>query len=247
MDNYLYERRVKNMIKIAICDDEEMQVDFLSKHILLTNESLNLNIDIVSATTNSEYIYKLVKESKIDVLFLDISFDKHENFGIEFAEKLRKLNPDFYLVFLTGRDDFVMDSFKCVTFDYILKPLDSDKLRRVLLRISEDIAAKQMSASRDFMVNFNNGISINTGDIIMIEKIGTKDKICTVYNDYYTYGTFSELLEILPGNFQQCSRAHIINTKRVIYIDRKHFTVNLIKDLHCQYTSTFEKNILTKK
>ena len=67
------------------------------------------------------------------IIFLDI--EMQEMNGIEVARRLRELEKDFLLVFITGYDNYMLESFEVLPFRYVLKPIDSEKLEPILQQI----------------------------------------------------------------------------------------------------------------
>ena len=65
---------------------------------------------------------KIVKSQKPDLALLDIELPDMQ--GIDLAEKLRIINPDLYIVFITAHEDYSLDAFRLYAYDYILKPID---------------------------------------------------------------------------------------------------------------------------
>ena len=61
--------------------------------------------------------------------------------GVEFATELRKFNKNFYLVFLTAHFEYSLLSFKCKTFDYLLKPISSSALLTIFKRFKDELSS----------------------------------------------------------------------------------------------------------
>ena len=72
------------------------------------------------------------------IIFLDI--EMQEMNGIEVARRLRELEKDFLLVFITGYDNYMLESFEVLPFRYVLKPIDSEKLEPILQQIMIELS-----------------------------------------------------------------------------------------------------------
>ncbi|MCD9024661.1 response regulator [Cohnella silvisoli] len=70
-----------------------------------------------------------------DVAFLDIQMPRLT--GLALAEKLLRIKPDLIIVFLTAYEQYALDAFKVEAIDYILKPIGSDDIERVLRRLDK--------------------------------------------------------------------------------------------------------------
>ncbi len=227
------------MLKIAIWDDEIRQAVLLKSLIKSIAKEEELDIDILEASSDIDEITKLVEKDKIDILFLDIQTKEDQKFGLTFAEELRKINPNFYLIFQTGNASFTFDCFKCKTFDYILKPIDELKIRSILVRVQNDIKLKKEQYMKKKLINFPSNITINYENIYYIEKKGHRDMIHTKDSFYYTYGTLGKLLNLLPDTFKQCHKSYIVNCDRIVTIDTKEGILYLEDGHSCPITNTY--------
>ena len=103
------------MIKIAICEDEEIYQKIVEDII-----NSNFNLDILSFTNAEKLLdYVSLNENSIDIFILDIELP--EKNGLEAARKIRNFNRDAVIIFLTNYESFVFDSFEVNTFRFIPK------------------------------------------------------------------------------------------------------------------------------
>ncbi|MFC5401300.1 response regulator [Cohnella soli] len=70
-----------------------------------------------------------------DVAFLDVQMPRMT--GLALAEKLLRIKPDLKIVFLTAYEQYALDAFKVEAIDYILKPIGSDDIERILRRLDK--------------------------------------------------------------------------------------------------------------
>lgn len=228
------------MTRIAICDDQDDASDLLEKLLNRIIFNNNYDMEIVCVTDSQEEIFDLVAKEKIDVLFLDINFENSEHTGIEFANKLRKINKDFYLIFLTGYYEYALLSFKCKTFDFIVKPADVSKLSSTLERLHEDIYSE-----KNKLVQFKNNIILNENDIVYIEKSGYRAIIHTIDGKTHTtYGNIKELNNLLSDEFVQSHRSYIVNKKFIKSVDKKNNVIYFEEDFTCPVSDTFSNLLI---
>jgi two-component system, LytTR family, response regulator len=69
----------------------------------------------------------------VDLIFLDISMPK-EN-GLEFAKRLRENGRGMKLVFVTSYKEYATDAFEATAYDYIVKPVEQNRLHKTIQRI----------------------------------------------------------------------------------------------------------------
>ena len=141
-------------MNIAICDDELSVLKAIAKITEASIISNDFDAEVILATTNQSLILDGIKKHEIDVLFLDVDFNNGGINGIEFALELRKINKDFKLIFMTGHFEYAMLSFKCKTFDYIMKPIDNSKVTNVLNRLATELCESELGlfkVNKDYM------------------------------------------------------------------------------------------------
>ena len=97
---------------------------------------------------------------------------------------------------MTAHFEYVMLSFKCKTFDYIMKPLDLDKITSVLNRLKADLAETELG-----LLKVNKDCLVRTKDILFIERNKSKATIYTKDSTYETCSSLNTLEHGLPNNF----------------------------------------------
>ena len=215
------------MISIGICDDEPPSLNYTKKLVESGLISTDFDAEITVTTTNQQTIYNMIKNREIDILFLDINFTDGMN-GIEFANKLRKVNKKFKLVFVTSHFEYAMLAFSCKTFDYILKPIDIDKITCVLERLKDDL----ISAHTRF-IKLNKDYLIRTEDIFFIEHSKSKTTIYTNDAVYETTNSLNTITTSLPNSFIRNHRSYIINQDEISKIDKEEKLIYFNNGLSC--------------
>ncbi|MBJ7224012.1 MULTISPECIES: two-component system response regulator BtsR [unclassified Brenneria] len=115
------------MLKAIIIDDELPAREELA--LLLENEP---DITIVDQCGNALEAIPAIHRLQPDVIFLDIQMPKVN--GLELAAMLDPENMP-YVVFVTAYDEYAVRAFEEHAFDYLLKPLDSQRLNKTLNRL----------------------------------------------------------------------------------------------------------------
>lgn len=215
------------MISIGICDDDTSSINYIKRLVEAGLISIDFDAEITSATTNQQDIYNMIKNREIDILFLDINFANETN-GIEFATELRKVNKKFKLVFVTSHFEYAMLAFSCKTFDYILKPIDIDKVTYVLERLKDDLT----SAHTRF-IKLNKDHLIRTEDIYFIEHNKSKTTIYTKDKVYETTSSLNTITTSLPDSFIRNHRSYIINQDEICRIDKEDKLIYFNNGLSC--------------
>lgn len=224
------------MCKIAICDDEIDCAKGIAK--ILENQFKKRDFDakVTIVTDKQDIIYEAIKKKEIDLLILDIDFKNIGKNGIEFANDLRKINKDFYLVFLTAHIRYMHLSFVSKTFDFLVKPVSKNLIEDLVDRLVDEFSIKNSK-----YLNLSKSLIIKIDNIIYIEKIKNKSYIYTLsINDTYSCTiTLDKLLDMLPNNFMKSHRSFIVNKDYISTIDNKKNIIFFENGLTCPTNSHF--------
>ena len=112
------------MVFIAV-DDERLQLNKLVDAIKVAapnNRILSFD-NPLTALKNAEL-------QKIDVAFLDIEMAGLN--GVELAKKLKAINPNINIVFVTGYTEYAVDAYSIHASGYLTKPVTADKIKAEL-------------------------------------------------------------------------------------------------------------------
>ena len=128
------------MLKFAVCDDNIVILNRLTKmleNIFLKNK---LNAEVVLSSTSSEELLNYTTSNFLDVLILDIDF-KSEHSGLELAQRIRQKNKNIYIIFSTAHLEYALIAYKLKTFDYLPKPITPERLEETVNIIFEDVSS----------------------------------------------------------------------------------------------------------
>ncbi len=215
------------MLRIGICDDDIHSINYAKKLIESQLIALDFDADITIYTTDQQEIYTEIAKRNIDILFLDINFNNGKD-GISFAKELRVVNKKFKLVFVTSHFEYAMLAFSCKTFDYILKPLDMDKVSVVLARLKDDL-----TSAHTRLIKINKDYTLRTEDILFIEHSKSKTTIYTKDAVYETCLSLNTIIKSLPDSFIRNHRSYIVNKNEIVKIDKENKIIYFDNNLNC--------------
>ena len=112
-------------MRAYIVDDERLAVERLMRLLSTTGR-----VTIVGSATDPEQALTFLRGTPVDVLFLDIQMP-----GLTGFELLERLERDVTVVFTTAYDRYAIDAFAVNSLDYLLKPIEADRLDRTLDKI----------------------------------------------------------------------------------------------------------------
>jgi len=240
----------KSIIKTVIVEDEQEALDLLSGLLNATGMA-----EVVAATTDPYEAVDLVTSHSPDILFLDIHMPGMSGFDI--LNELRKTeNADPHVVFTTAHDEYAIMAFDYAAFDYLLKPIDPDRLRDTLQRYIKD--GKSVSAGpsdhlykneRFLVFRGITGVTfIDTENVIYITADGNYSNFHFISGRVETVTALLGALEAHLGKqFFRTGRSCIINTAWLVRIDIKQLQCVLIKDekeYRCEITRDKVKQLM---
>ncbi len=169
-------------MKIVVVDDERparSELAFLITDILPEAE-------ILEAASGAAALELFLSTPDICLAFLDINLNDME--GTTLAAAMQKILPDVPVVFATAYSEYAVRAFELGAADYILKPVEPDRLRSVLKKCMA-VPGASLSVSdpmeNKIAISFNRKVIFtDTKDIIYIETSGRGCMIHTVTDGY---------------------------------------------------------------
>lgn len=210
------------MIKIAICDDNEIQTDLLEEIILDYISLRGLDASIKKFYDGMELIKSVKNDGNYDIYILDMIMPKVN--GLEVASTLRMLKDDGKIIFLTSTVEYAVSSYDVRAFYYMLKPLDVNKLQTVL---DEALADKRNNSEEiSIYIKADAGeFRVSSNDVMFVELVNR----CPVYHlkdgqqikSKLIRGSFKEEVLALSENedFSFCGIGLLVNMHYLNAID----------------------------
>jgi two-component system LytT family response regulator len=200
------------MSTVLILEDEKYTLEFLE--VLVGNHPM---VDRVLATNNSQDAIEVAKEHMPDIALLDIELNPEDPCnGIETARIISSVSPDTKLVFVTGYGKYARESFVVHPYDYVLKPINKDKLMEIITELS----IRTEKAPNKLSIKTLDGTAILDPDqIFFIEK---EDRHCIIHSKQGCFSTSISLIDlevILPQQFIKTHSAYIVNISMIITIN----------------------------
>lgn len=115
-------------MKIIIVDDEEPAIKLLTYMI----DKIGGH-EVIGQYTNPALALIDLQHLKPDVVFLDVKMPNMD--GIEFSSQIREFYPNVQIIFITAYEEYALQAFKVNAIDYLLKPIDIDRLENALQRV----------------------------------------------------------------------------------------------------------------
>ena len=190
---------------IVICEDDEAQVLVLKKYFH-EYQSSHPSDSIAFFSSGEELLQNMNGKSTIHFAFLDIELPGIS--GIELADILRKQYPYILIVFLTNYPQYISTAFKLHTSQYLLKPIQSQKLFAVMHSLQHEYFHSHIQ----YVENERHLITIAYKDIIYAE----------FYKNELFIHTLSEnhTLQVIPKEMKQTLlHQGLIRTHQGFYVN----------------------------
>lgn len=127
-------------------------------------------IAIIGEAENLTEGINLIRTNKPDVVFLDIQLQNENGFDL-----LEKIEKDFKLIFVTAFDEFAIRAFEINAIDYLLKPVNPERLAKTLERLLESEEKTENSFRK---LEYADRLFIEIGERSKFLKISSIKCIC---------------------------------------------------------------------
>ncbi|TDF98797.1 response regulator [Paenibacillus piri] len=117
-------------MRALLVDDEQMAVSYLQ--MLLEHIG---GIHVIGAHTNPDQAIAMAYELQPDVVFLDIHM--HDIDGLQAGLQIQEAVPGVEIVFVTAYNHYAVQAFEMNALDYIMKPLQFERLQKTVRRLKE--------------------------------------------------------------------------------------------------------------
>lgn len=207
-------------MRIAICDD--CMEDALSIKKYLEEQEVDIYSDADSFLAEIEN-----KRKQYDLYLLDI-FMKSSINGIELAERLRMVQEEALICFVSTSDDFYREAYDLYAIQYLIKPVREEGIRKLIQRVDKELSRLSVNKEKNFIYS-RRGKSgtIPYGKILYISSSGhTVFIYCTDGKVHESTGKLSDLEHQLCGDtFLRCHQSFIVNIYYVESLNGSEFTV----------------------
>lgn len=225
-------------LRALIADDEPLARERL-RFLLRADDQ----VEIAGECRNGREVITALRESSIDVLFLDIQMPGRS--GFEVVDQVGPANMPI-TVFVTAHNRFAIQAFEVHALDYLTKPVEAERLRATLARVRERMAANRALVTQEQLRSLLS--AIETGPVPacrdyparLLVPNGAKDSFVNVSDidwieaaDYYSClhiggrtlmlrETIKQLsITLDPRKFVRIHRSVIVNVERVSEIQRE--------------------------
>ena len=202
-------------VRALIVDDEEPARGEL-RYLLAAHPE----IDVVGEAANAAEALGLAGKVRYDIVFLDVELPGMT--GLEVARLVldRAEHPE--VVFVTAHERYAVDAFAVEAFDYLVKPVEPERLARVVGRLAQARAREAPAVEKIAVVSAGGAqILLDYDAVHWIEADGDYTRVHIYDRSYLSTSSLRELAELLPSSrFARIHRSHLVNLGKVAAVRR---------------------------
>lgn len=221
--------QTSNEFKTVIIDDEALAVE----GIRLRLEQFH-NFRVIHEFMSVHSALKVLKDEEVDIIFLDIQMPRYT--GFDFLNQYHPKKMPL-IVFVTAYDQFALEAFNVHAVDYLLKPIDNERFREMIEKVSGQLAQrnplldtdkiseiismyeriKEEDVNDKFKVK-SLGVyyTISKRDIVWVKAEGDYVTIYTKKQDYFVKDTLKDFEKRMGVNFlRRVHRSSLVNLREI--------------------------------
>ena len=201
-------------MRIAICDDEEVQQKLLEKYLEEWAGQNHIPLATALFPSAEAFLFAWEDDKNYDLLILDIEMGKVN--GMELAGDIRRQDEDIPILFVTGYDRYMAQGYEVAALQYLLKPLQKEKFFAVMDKLRQ----KEKPEEKLLFQTDNGVISLAVSKIWYIEANAHQCILYTAEEEHVLHASIGEMIKYLEKQpaFIRCHRSYLVNMQHVAAI-----------------------------
>ena len=214
-------------MKVIIVEDEKIASHLLQQMLL----EIDINIEIVDRCYDLPSGVKSIKKNEPELVFLDVELPVYS--GLQLLDFFDAEDINFKIIFTTASNQHAIQAFEMSAIDYVLKPIQPDKLKHAINKYKEQVFNKssenisvltqnlQTPNIKKIVIPVQTGFEIlNISDIVYIKAEGSYTKIILDNNISYTMSKNLKYFETVFENNPSFVRIHRSYLANINFIKR---------------------------
>ena len=201
------------MIRALLVDDEAPARSEL-RYLLATHPE----VEVVGEAATAVEALKLAGAVPYDVVFIDVEMPGLS--GLDAARLVHGRTGAPQLVFVTAHEQYAIEAFAVEALDYLLKPVDPERLAQVVRRLGKRPAAPA-PVQKIPVVSGGETVLVDWDDVHYARADGDYSRVHTFDRSYLCTRSLRQLEETLPaGQFARIHRSYLVNLGKVAAVRR---------------------------
>lgn len=175
---------------------------------------------MVGEAATAREAVELAASVRYDVVFLDVEMPGTS--GLDAARIVLDRRERPAVVFVTAHERYAVDAFAVEAFDYLVKPVEPDRLARVIERLVNARERESPPVEKVAVVSAGGAKTLLDYDAIhWVAADGDYSRVHTYDRSYLATSSLRELEELLPpARFARIHRSHLVNLAKVAAVRR---------------------------
>ena len=198
-------------LKCLIVDDEPIAQNIVKGFITDTP-----NLEVIGICDNAMEALAVLREKKVDLLFLDIEMPKIS--GLSF---LKTLSHPPAIIITTAYREFALEGFELNVVDYLLKPFSFERFLKAVNKVESNKIqdtghAKPISKTYAYFKVDRKNLRVEYDEILYVEGLSNYVKIHLKDKDLVVYHKLIDLENLLPKDqFVRIHKSYIIAINKI--------------------------------
>ena len=199
------------MTRIAIVEDEAAVREQLAGYVQRYTRQYGTPFEVTEFADGMEILENY--RPQFDIIFLDVEMPRLGGFGA--AERIRAVDPDVVLVFVTNMAQYAIKGYEVDALDYVLKPVSygafCTKLSRAIQRVQ-----RRKGGQVALQLSGGGMQLLDTGDILYLETRNRMLYYHTATQEYAVRGSLAGAEKQLAAyHFARCNQCYLVNLQYV--------------------------------
>lgn len=214
----------KVILRAIVVDDER-----LARKELMNLLKVHDDIEIAGEAANADEALELIRDTDPDIVFLDIQMPGRN--GFELLEELERVPQ---VIFVTAFDEYALKAFEVSALDYLLKPVESDRLAQAIDKVRAGLKEQEKQEQENLqpanhLLGAQDQIFLKDGDkcwfvrledIRLFESEGNYVRVFFKTNKPLILKSLNALEERLDSkSFFRANRKHIVNLQWIDQVE----------------------------
>lgn len=127
-------------MRIAICDDDEWELEQLSKLIKEYQASREINIDSCFFHNGTDFLCE-IEAGEYDLILLDVLMPGIN--GVQAARELREMDKNVKIIFVSSSPEFALESYSVGAYYYFIKPIEANSFFPLLDKVVSELSIQK--------------------------------------------------------------------------------------------------------
>jgi DNA-binding LytR/AlgR family response regulator len=170
-------------------------------------------VEVAGEASSAAEAVELTRTLDYDVVFRDV--ERPGASGLETAPHLHERREPPAVVFVTAHAEYAVDAFAVEAFDYLLKPVEPERLARVVERLRERSHENAAPVDRVPVVGGGGTELLDPDQIHYVQAEGDYSRVHTYDRAYLCTASLGDLEGRLGPRFARIHRSYLVNLAKV--------------------------------